>query len=204
VPFALPLPPYTRVDVPVWFGDPIDCTFRILVFGLESRDTNEKFNIEAIKNRIYGAAFGADRWNPKTTVTRKPQLKYFRVFEKLINDPKVFIVFSDIVKTFEVSGHGKEFDDRQARRGFKKIAGSSNNLQILQEEIRLIAPHKILCLGKPSFDFMNHAKLSNGSPLVQIRHPSQGGESEAKKQIEQIAHEIYPFRTERGPGVIIG
>lgn len=191
LPFALPLPPYTRIDVPVWFGNAVECTFKILVFGSEPRDTNKKFNIEATANRVFGAAFGADRWNPKTTITGKPQMKYFRVFERLITDPKVFIVFSDIVKTFEVNGDDKAFNDRQARRNFEKSAGSSNNKRILQVEINLVAPHKILLLGNDTFGFMeNHSELANGWPFVRIRHPSQGGESEAKNQIEKIAREI--------------
>lgn len=180
--------PHTRIDVPVWFGSPNEGSIKILVFGSEPRDTDKIFNIEVIGKHVYASPFGADRWNPMTSIPRKPQLKYFRVFERLITHPKVFIVFSDIVKGYEVTGDHKGMNDREARRRFKNISGSESNLRILSTEIEIIRPREVLLLGNDAFGFMkSHSELSNGLTIHRVRHPSHAGESQAKRQTDQIA-----------------
>jgi hypothetical protein len=90
-----------RIDVPVWFGDIKKAKKRIIVFGLEPRDTDPNFNIEKIGNKVFAAPFGIDRWNEFSTVKRKPQNKYFRVFKDLIYEEDNFVLFSDIVKDYQ-------------------------------------------------------------------------------------------------------
>jgi len=171
-----------RVDVPVWFGDFKNAKNRIIVFGLEPRDTNPDFNIEKVGNKVFAAPFGIDRWNEFSTVKRKPQNKYFRVFKELIFDSDNFILFSDIVKEYQKisSTNLKGENDLNARKlFFSKAEKERDNLM---KEINNINPTHIITLGNDSYSF-----LSKYYPeiTIRVRHPANGGESIAKQMLKE-------------------
>ncbi len=171
-----------RFDIPVWFGDIFNSKVRIIVFGLEPRDTDSNFNIEKIENRIYATPFGVDRWIDSSSVQRKPQNRYYRVFNELVNDHSNFVLFSDVVKDYYVvSKHNvNRKNDTIARDLFfeKAYAG----LGFLKEEIELINPTHIITLGLDSYNFIK----SNFSDIeiIKLRHPANGGERLARKQLQ--------------------
>lgn len=173
-----------RIDVPVWFGDIETAVSRIMIFGLEPRDTNPLFNIERLGNKVFAAPFGIDRWNEASTVERKPQNKYYRVFKTLIEEPDYFILFSDIVKEYEIISEQNEkgLNDKNARDTFFERAEQS--LSFLKEEIKLINPTHIISMGNEAHTFLK--QHFNDKNIIRLRHPSNGGESLAKEQIDQI------------------
>lgn len=172
-----------RIDLPVWFGNPEQSSCRVIVFGLEPRDTDSIFNIEKIGNRVFGTPFGIDRWNRDSSVKGKPQNKYYRVFQNLIENQLNFVLFSDIVKEYEiVSVVNKEgSNDRNARESF--FAKAATELLYLREEIHLVQPTHILTLGNDSFKV-----LSDHYPEIthRIRHPANGGEGKARQQLAEL------------------
>jgi len=171
-----------RVDVPVWFGDLKNAKNRIIVFGLEPRDTNTDFNVEKIGNKVFATPFGIDRWNEFSTVKRKPQNKYFRVFKELIFDADNFILFSDIVKEYQKvsSTNLKGENDLNARKLF--FSKAEKELKNLKEEINNINPTHIVTLGNDSYFF-----LSKFYPeiTIRVRHPANGGEAIAKQMLKE-------------------
>jgi hypothetical protein len=173
-----------RIDVPVWFGDAHSAEHRIMVFGLEPRDTHPLFNIERVGNRVFAAPFGIDRWNDSSSVERKPQNKYFRVFKNLIEKPDSFILFSDIVKEYEIVSEENEkgANDQHARNTFFERAEKS--LPFLTEEINLINPTHLITMGNEAHTFLSQ-HFSNKN-VIRLRHPSNGGESLAKEQIDML------------------
>lgn len=177
-----------RIDVPVWFGDLNIATNRIVVFGLEPRDTNSLFNIERVGNSVFGTPFGVDRWNHKSTVKGKPQNKYFRVFEELSEHYDTFLIFSDIVKHYQVlSSINKDANDKFARKNFDKHANHS--LDKLREEIKLINPTHIVTLGDGAHKIINKLIYEYSNILIKVRHPaSNGGEGIATEQIKRVIY----------------
>ena len=171
-----------RVDVPVWFGDFQRSKKNILVYGREPRDTNKDFDIEKIDNRIYAAPFGCDRWNEKSSIKGRPQLKYFRTFKEIIEKQEVFIIFSDIVKYYIAESGNKSQNDRAARKTFTHLAKEEVNIEFLKEEIRLINPAKIL--GNKSYYFYKDNIALGDFHL--IPHPSHGGERKAIREIRKV------------------
>ena len=172
-----------RVDVPVWFGDLSNAKRRIVIFGLEPRDTNSDFNIEKIENKIFGSPFGIDRWNKLSSVKRKPQNKYYRVFKDLVFDKDNFVLFSDIVKhyiIYSTNNEGRE-NDKAARKLFNTKA--EEQLSIIREEVEIIDPTHIITLGADSYKF-----LSKVYPSItyRLRHPAKGGEKKAKEMLNEI------------------
>jgi hypothetical protein len=173
-----------RIDVPVWFGNKQKAKNRVLIFGLEPRDTDSKFNIERVGEKVFATPFGVDRWNPNSTVFRKPQNKYYRVFENVVSDKANFVVFSDIVKDYELVGSNdqKNISDENARDTF--FFKAEKALPFLVQEINHIDPTHILVMGKDSYQFLSKAFKSQN--IIQLRHPSKGGEKIAKEQIMSI------------------
>ena len=172
-----------RIDVPVWFGDAEAAQRKIIVFGLEPRDTNPMFNIERTGNRMFGAPFGADRWNAGSTVRGKAQNKYFRVFNDVIDQKDTFILFSDIVKFYKIidAENRDRVNDTYAREHF--IRHASESLPMLKKEISLIDPSHIITLGNDSYRFIKKL-LPNLKDIIKgIRHPANGGERKAKEQL---------------------
>jgi hypothetical protein len=172
-----------RIDVPVWFGDLSTAKKRIIVFGLEPRDTNPDFNIEKIGDKIYATPFGIDRWNDFSSVKRKPQNKYYRVFKEIISDMNNFILFTDIVKDYHVVSNTNEGrkNDLNARITFYSKA--EKELPNLINEINNINPTHIITLGNDSYTF-----LSKYYPKItfRLRHPANGGETKAKQMLKEI------------------
>ena len=172
-----------RIDVPVWFGDLVNSKRRVIIFGLEPRDTNSNFNIEKIDNKIFGSPFGIDRWNSNSSVKRKPQNRYFRVFNSLVSDETNFVLFSDIVKDYKIlktNNEGRKNDTNAREYFFKK---AEEQFSLLRDEIKMINPTHILTLGKDSHQF-----LINFYPKItfRLRHPANGGEKKAKEEIKII------------------
>ena len=175
-----------RIDVPVWFGNLNNSRHRIIVFGLEPRDTNSAFNIERVNNLVFGTPFGVDRWNITTTVPRKPQNRYFRVFEELAKRQDTFLLFSDIVKHYKIIDkvNKDRINDQNARTNFNKNASESRYK--LQQELRLVNPTHIITLGNDSFNIAKNLLPEYTDIIVGVRHPANGGETIAKEQIKQL------------------
>lgn len=175
-----------RIDVPVWFGDITKSKHRMMVFGLEPRDTNHKFNIERKSNLVFGSPFGVDRWNNKSSVKGKPQNRYYRVFESISKRPDTFLIFSDIVKTYDIldSVNKERVNDQYARKYFFKKANESK--EKLKEEIRIINPTCIVSLGNDSTRIVKEILPEKLNIISGVRHPANGGETKAKEQINQL------------------
>ena len=175
-----------RIDVPVWFGNLKNSKFRIVVFGLEPRDTHSKFNIERVNSLVFGAPFGIDRWNQTSSVPRKPQNRYYRVFDELSNRSDTFLLFSDIVKTYEILDKNNKngVNDQNARGNFFKNAKESKDK--LMEEIRIINPTHIVTLGNDSTRIVKELLPEKQNIIYGVRHPANGGETKAKEQINQL------------------
>jgi hypothetical protein len=173
-----------RVDVPVWFGDLKNAINRIIVFGLEPRDTNSSFNIERIENKVYATPFGVDRWNNESTVVRKPQNKYFRVFKDLVNNESNFVLFSDVVKDYMVPSkwNVNRKNDELARNIFFEKAKMS--IGFLKKEIELIRPTHIITLGLDSYYFVK-SNFKNQN-VIKLRHPANGGERLALDHLNSL------------------
>lgn len=175
-----------RIDAPVWFGTLRNTKNRILVFGLEPRDTNSKFNLERVDNLVFGTPFGIDRWNSNSSVTRKPQNRYYRVFDEISNRKDTFLIFSDIVKTYKIldKENNDRINDEYARNNFfKKARESKTNLL---KEISIINPTHIVTLGHDSTRIVKELLPEKQSLITGIRHPANGGETQAKNQIYQL------------------
>jgi hypothetical protein len=176
-----------RIDVPIWFGNLSTAKRRIIVFGLEPRDTNSQFNLERVGSKVFASPFGLDRWNEHSTVTRRPQNRYYRVFKDLISDESNFVLFSDIVKDYKVvSGNNlNRANDLEARNNFLKKA--EEGLLFLEKEIGNVSPTHILTLGNESFNFLrkHYSKSTH-----RLRHPSNGGEKQAKEQLKALLQAV--------------
>jgi hypothetical protein len=173
-----------RIDVPVWFGDIEKAKNKIIVFGLEPRDTNSSFNIERINNMVYATPFGVDRWNEQSTIMRKPQNKYFRVFNDLVNNESNFVLFSDVVKDYSVSSklnENRKNDEIARKHFFEKATGS---LDFLKEEIDTIQPTLIITLGFDSYNFIK-SNFKN-QKVIKLRHPANGGERLALERLNSL------------------
>lgn len=174
-----------RIDAPVWFGDVNIANIRIIVLGLEPRDTDSTFNIEKVGNKVFGSPFGVDRWNKNSSVKRKPQNRYYRVFSKIIEKEDVFIVFSDVVKFYKIinSNNDNRINDNYARENFFIHANSER--ENLIKELQIINPTHIITLGRDAFLTVKKI-LPNNDNIYQLRHPAQGGEKIAAEQLNQL------------------
>ena len=173
----------SRIDVPVWFGNLETAKVRIIVFGLEPRDSDQIFNIERVDDKVFAAPFGIDRWNINSSVKNKLQNKYYRVFETVINEPDTFVLFSDIVKDYYISSDkdSKTENDTLARKNF--VDKANDQLKWLFKEVELIDPTHIFTLGEESYRIVNELFPDK---TYKLRHPSHGGESQAKQEISTI------------------
>lgn len=174
-PNVVTVPSDCRVDVPVWFGDLPNAQHRVVVIGKEPRDTHPKFNIEKVGNKVFAAPFGVDRWNHNSTVPRKPQLKYFRVFESLVGQDNFFVIFTDAVKEY--------VNDEDAARTFWQRA-EEESTRLLQE-LEIINPTIVIALGNASFEFIN-TLVADQFRVKKVRHPSRGGTQQALEEVDEI------------------
>ncbi len=164
-----------RVDLPVWFGE-TNATNRILVIGLEPRDTDKSglLNIERVNHYVFATPFALER----------PRGPYYTAFNDLTNREDTFTYFTDVVKTYQVcSVQNKQQDDRIARQNFSQKA--QDELPFLLKEIEIIKPTKIVALGDKSFAFLK-GFLDDKFDVQKVRHPSQGGAKIAKQQLTDI------------------
>jgi uracil-DNA glycosylase len=148
-----------RVDLPISFGS-INSKFKIIVIGLEPRDTHTKYNIEKVDRFVYGSPFGIEQWTSKN--------KYYKSFVQLINRNDAFIYFTDVVKEYKIK-ETKNASDKNARRSFFNEAEKPNNLEFLKAEINIIAPTHIIALGKQSYKFL---KRHFGEIVIGVTHPN--------------------------------
>jgi hypothetical protein len=56
-----------RVDLPISIGDK-NSKYRIVILGLEPRDSNSKFNIEKHGKHVFGTPFGIEHWDEKKQI----------------------------------------------------------------------------------------------------------------------------------------
>lgn len=193
-----------RVDIPVWFGN--YKKNRIIVYGLEPRDTNKALNIEEkLYNNvkfIYATPFGCDRWNvqPKGKIPKvkqkikgAPHHKYFTAFKEIIQNENIFVIFSDIVKYYEVIGQSRNANDKIARKYFRKKALQHENIKLIKNEIKIIKPHKILLLGREAEKVFKNCiykyvkeECDKTCHIEYLRHPSYGGIYIAKEKLKNI------------------
>lgn len=162
-----------RVDLPVWFGDPAS-TNRIVVIGLEPRDTDKEgiLNIERDGRYVFATPFALER----------PRGPYYSAFFGATQNLTSFIYFTDVVKTYDVSG-SKRHDDKVARKEFNQKAQIEK--EFLLKELDIIKPDKVIALGNESHRFLtNH--LSGKYEVLKVRHPSQGGAIFARQQFLDI------------------
>jgi hypothetical protein len=173
----------SRIDLPVWFGNINNAKKRIIVFGLEPRDTNSNFNVEKVGKNVFATPFGIDRWNAQSSIKYKPQNKYYRVFQDVITNNENFILFSDIVKDYQIISKKNENrkNDKTARELFFKKA--TNSFSFLQEEISIINPTHIITLGIDSYEFL---RQYYNEITIRLRHPSNGGEKIAIEELKKI------------------
>ncbi|QNA46472.1 uracil-DNA glycosylase family protein [Lacibacter sediminis] len=162
-----------RVDLPVWFGN-LSSPVRIAVMGLEPRNSDPDgiLNIERVGQYVFATPFALER----------PRGPYYAAFQDLLNSNNLFVYFTDVVKSYLVSGDKKN-DDRIARQLFWKRAKEEE--AFLVEELALINPTFIIALGNESFAFLSKL-LSNKYQILKIRHPSQGGARIAREQLAKI------------------
>ncbi len=175
----------SRIDVPVWFGRTNNAQNRIIVFGLEPRDTNRMFNIEKVNKYVYGSPFGVDRWNYMSSVPYKPQNRYYRVFKELSEQTDTFLLFSDVVKFYKVIDtlNTGRCNDNHARQTFFQNAEKSK--EKLLEEIKIVDPTHFITLGGHTNRVVKKI-LPEFSNICEVRHPANGGETKAKEQIQQL------------------
>ncbi|WP_439506241.1 uracil-DNA glycosylase family protein [Sediminibacterium sp.] len=164
-----------RVDLPIWFGDPTSVN-KIVVFGLEPRDTNETLNIERVDNYVFATPFALER----------PNGPYYSAFFEAMQSDTTFIYFTDAVKTYVVSGD-KPNNDKVARKEFQ--ANAQREKAFLLKELDIIKPKKVIALGNECYKFLtNH--LEDKYEVQKVRHPSRGGAKIAKHQFWDIIQNL--------------
>lgn len=164
-----------RVDLPISIGDK-NSKYRIVILGLEPRDSNSKFNIEKHGKHVFGTPFGIEHWDEKN--------KYFKCFKGLLNREDCFLYFTDVVKEYEVR-ESKDAADKYARKTFKEKASKDENITFLRLEMDLIKPTHILALGHDTFKFLSH---HFGSKVVKVIHPNARQNIKTKENSWDIAN----------------
>lgn len=162
-----------RVDLPVWFGDP-QAANKIVIIGMEPRDSDKEghLNIERVGCNVFATPFALER----------PKGPYQSAFRDITNDGNVFVYFTDVVKTFEVTGD-KFNDDIHARQTFAQKADEQK--PFLLEELSIISPTKVVALGNQSFSFLKEL-LIDKYDVHKVRHPSYGGATLARQQLKDL------------------
>jgi len=169
----------SRVDLPIFFGNYKDSKYRIMIFGREPRDTDDKFNINIIGENIFGTPFGIEFWDEKN--------KYYKAFKNIINNKTICCYFSDIVKEYKLVGKKRE-NDIEAKSKFKIKA--IKYLNLLNEEIIEFNPTHIIGLGRDSYNFLKSNINFNMNEIIYIRHPSYGGHVDAYNQINELISKL--------------
>lgn len=174
-----------RIDVPAWIGD-IRSKTRIIVVGQEPRDTDARFNLMRIGNKVFASTFGVDRWNKDSTIRFKPQNKYYRVFRKLIKSNQMFILFTDSVKDFEIKSSPK-LSQMYAKKNYVDKY-NYNWMHLFLNEISIIQPTMIILLGNSVRKIVyDQLKSLAKCKFTCVTHPSNGGETQAKNKLTRLS-----------------
>jgi len=166
-----------RIDLPIWFGDENSCKLKIMVLGLEPRDTKNKFNIEKIGKHVFATPFALEHWTNRN--------KYFKSFEQLIKRTDVLSYFTDVVKEYEVKSSKNE-SDKFAVANFWKKAEDPINLQFLKSEVNLLKPDFIIGLGNNSYKFLRK-HFGNELKIQKVIHPNARQNKITKENAWQVA-----------------
>lgn len=171
-----------RVDLPICFGSE-KATYRMVILGLEPRDSNSKFNINHSGKFVFGTPFGIEYWSEKN--------KYYRSFKSLLKRNDCFIYFTDVVKEYEVQ-NSKGDSDKNARKTFWEKASKKENVDFLIKEIEFIKPTHIIALGNDTYSFL--VKYF-GDKVVKVKHPNARQDNHSKLNaweiIEQKINSIF-------------
>ena len=168
-----------RVDLPIWFGDPVKSKTRIMFLGLEPRDSDPIFNIEKIGKYVFGTPFGIEHWTPKN--------KYFNSFQDVVKNWDILSYFTDVVKEYVVK-KSKGEGDKAARESFWPKANESENLNFLDQEIRYLNPDHIIGIGNDSYRFLEK-KFRGKFKVSIVRHPNARQDKTTKQNSWDIARE---------------
>ncbi len=178
-----------RIDVPVWFGNLANTKLKVVVIGLEPRDTNSNFNLDRSGNNVFASPFGVDRWNENSSIKRKPQNKYLRVFGNHIENDDLFLLFTDFVKEYKVlNKNNKRENDLEARNNFINL--SSKWRPFIEREIEITSPDAIVVLGNEAYNVAKKVLFKYRETLKGIRHPAQGGEKQSKLEFVQLINSL--------------
>lgn len=156
-----------RFDMPILIGNK-KAKERILILGLEPRHTDDFYNIMKVKNRVYATPFGIDRWYSKSK-----QSIYASAFKDFLSNDRLFL-FSDFVKEYNVIDPNlKNQNDQQARQNFQELFEMKYK-NILEQEIQLFKPTRIIGLGKTDIRKKIPSHLLSEYAINVISHPTNG------------------------------
>ncbi len=171
-----------RVDLPIWFGNDSDSSYRIMILGREPRHSNDKFNIvrDELNKVVFATPFGIELWSERN--------KYYRSFKCLFERKDLFIYFTDVVKYYHVLD-SKEASDKVAKKNFwHEASNNQDKLNFLKQEIDILKPNVIVALGNDCARFltMHFAQYYYVFPVV---HPNARQNSRSGKNAWELIHE---------------
>ena len=172
--------PDSRVDLPIWFGNPDSAIIKIMFLGREPSDSADKNNIEKSEemNYVFGTPFGIEFWNEKN--------KYFKAFKEIVSNKNVLSYFSDVVKIFEVS-ESKNKSKAKAKVNFWKNAdGDTKNIEFLMSEVEMLNPDVIIGLGNDSYNFLNK-HFSKTRKIEKVKHPAARKDEKTNENAWDVA-----------------
>ncbi len=153
----------TRIDLPIWFGGIVESQIKVVVLGREPRHNHNRYNIERSGRNVFGTPFGIEFWSERN--------KYFRSFQSIISNPKIFTYFTDVVKHYNVN-ESKFKSDKEAKREFwRKAELDQDNLALLRFEINQINPDLIVGLGVDCNAFLEK-HFSCSYYILKLNHPN--------------------------------
>ncbi len=157
--------PDTRVDLPIWFGDPNNALIKIMFLGREPSDSEDKNNIEKNEdlNYVFGTPFGIEFWDEKN--------KYFNSFKEIVLNKKVLSYFTDVVKIFDVKANKKESKSAAKNNFWENAEKDTKNLEFLISEVKMLSPDVIIGLGGDSYKFLKR-HFGESIPVKKIIHPA--------------------------------
>ena len=157
-----------RVDLPISFGS-LDARHRLIILGLEPRDSKNIYNLERQGKFVFGTPFGIEQWSSGN--------KYFKSFSEIISRSDCFVYFTDVVKEYEVK-ESKVKADKNARKEFWNKASNEENIAFLKEEMSHINPTHIIALGRDTYFFL---KEIFGEKVIGVKHPNARQDQKTKE-----------------------
>jgi hypothetical protein len=171
-----------RVDLPIWFGNDSNSSYRIMILGREPRHTDNKFNIvrDEFNNVVFATPFGVELWTERT--------KYYKSFKCLFERPNLFIYFTDVVKDYYVLD-SKANSDKVAKKGFwHDLSDDQNKLDFLKQEIEFLKPNVIVALGKDCARFLT-IHFAKDYVVFPVVHPNARQNNINKKNAWELIQE---------------